>query len=614
MSEDSKTDLDESLGLPTEKVEFKPAPKEMKTLQPVRPVEVPVAPEVNMRMGEMAAQARSEGPDLKELKGDGLPTMPGMQIPGRNMHYDDIYTTSRSRISHSPDALFERAEKIADASGFEFTGEHKAFLVDFFTHHKNVFLTGSAGTGKSTFLKLLVFAEAEYQGLNMPVCAFTGVAAAPLKGRTINSWAGIGLGPDWGMQDVLTMSQQEREKVYDEAIAEYMDNHLLRGVRQRIAAAEVLVIDEVSMLPGRALLDYLDRLFRAIRPSKAHLAFGGIQMLMVGDFLQLPPVNKFALTSRQDWGFTSDSWQKAGIEVHYLTKVFRQDDPQFIEFLNELRMGRELTNQTYMYLHKFVRGIPFEMELKLTYLCPTNREADELNNRVRAMLPGEDVVVDAKFSIREDHLTHYAPLPKVIQQLEDASIHKNRMSLKVGSPVLLTRNGENYVNGTKGIVTKFLFTPKKVVDEEEGEALPTDAEEQEVILVYVKFLGMDGIEYEKGFGRGVITRGRHEPDDDLEIDPEDPEGVKTRRKWPVMFQFPLIPAHAITVHKSQGMTLDDCKITIVEGFAPGHVYVAVSRLRSPAGLYLTKAQLKPYADPEAVSLYENMQSKGHLYE
>ena len=194
---------------------------------------------------------------------------------------------------------------------------------------RNVFLTGMAGTGKSYLVRQYIgqaFAE------RVDMCATTGIAALNLQqsiyaqtgltipAHTIYRWAGIGIGPAKG---------QSNEAFFDTLMRAF-SRSTVNAIR-RIKKAQVLIIDEISMLPGR-VFNYLDYHFRTIRGSKE--PFGGIQLIVVGDFLQLPPVSK---TGIYDWVFLSRAWHEAHFQSVYLTQIHRQSDPVFISILRLIR-------------------------------------------------------------------------------------------------------------------------------------------------------------------------------------------------------------------------------------------------------------------------------------
>jgi len=546
---------------------------------------------------------------------------------------DFMPVAAGNRVVVTKEECDEQTRIHADAAGLECTDEQLAFMRAVFCDVKPVFITGGAGVGKSTSVNCLLIEELKRRGLNFAVTASTGIAASHISGRTLHSWAGIGLGPQWGKgKDARDYTFPGKQAMRDLAITysisdlpladqiawlkanmppeelariavkakheETYDNWengkfsgLVPGIKSRIRACEVLIIDEVSFLPG-SLLDYIDYMFKRVRNSEA--PFGGIQVIFVGDFLQLPPVSQ--KQGPADWAFKCDAWKGSGVVKCELTKVYRQDDREFIDVLNNIRMGIPFTEKEKEYLSKFVNtGLTVEDLKMTTAIVPTNAYASQINEYVLSNMPGELVSIKAEFYVPKRMQAYQ---DKVIKALLKGTIHHEELRLKRGTGVLITKNAPGgsleYVNGTKAFFVGIENTPEgqyiKVIKEDDAEKYDdittADIDMSEIILL----------------PKVTTTRGSHEDPEDTEFCNESGEMVP---KYPTMQQFPVIPSAAITVHKAQGATLSKCAIDVTNAFAPGHVYVALSRLSSPEGLMLSSVDMPVFADKEAVEYYRN---------
>ena len=405
---------------------------------------------------------------------------------------------------------------------------------------KNVFLTGPAGTGKSS-----VTVEAIRQRIgnrSLKVCATTGVAALNLRDKlsamfgehvdtsTIYRWAGIGLGPRAGQS-------------FDDYLA-YMRT---RGVGwavavRRIRATRMLMIDEVSMLPGR-ILEFVDFVCQAIREDTR--PFGGIQVIAVGDFLQLPPVAK---TGRYDWAFLSPTWEALDFSAVSLRQVHRQDDPDFVSILNQFREGM-VTKDGAAILKRRVALFPKSTILRL---MTHNAQVDKWNKYQLGAIDEDEVTFDA---------TGEGPQTEV-EWLQKNLVTPTHLAIKRGARVMVTAN---------------LASP--------GSETLTAANGD---LGTVRDYRPDQITVELDNGREIDI----EPHT-WEFDPTSDAETGTFR------QFPLRLAWACTIHKSQGLTLDRALVDIRAAREPGQAYVAVSRVKSLAGLHLKDWFSGMFISPEA---------------
>ena len=420
-------------------------------------------------------------------------------------------------------------------------------VIDAVLAGKSIFLTGAGGTGKSHILDVL-YKEYTRTGRKMSVTALTGCAALLLgpHAKTLHSWAGIGLGRG--------------------PVAPMISAIALNGRKKKAwTKTDCLVIDEISMLqPG--LLDTLDEIGRVIRKNRS-VPMGGLQVVFVGDFHQLPPVNKEEKTA--SFAFQSAAWKRI-VEANYeLTTIYRQSDPLFQTVLNEARVG-ELSKESYATLEGR-KGVSWKGKLiKPTLLFTRNDNVNELNRQHLEKLTGEAKVFHAvtqtvgtvstgagpkqktidKFFGKAEPAATLDPeeLAKRVARLDKDAPYDAELTLKVGAQVMLltNRNPEaGLVNGSRGVIVSF--------DGEDG-------------VPIVKFLSVTE----------PVPVPRHEWEDEGET------GGKVIRS-----QIPLRLAYALTIHKAQGASLDCALVDIGRStFEYGQAYVALSRVRNLEGLYV----------------------------
>ena len=369
----------------------------------------------------------------------------------------------------------------------------------------NVFLTGQAGAGKTYVINAYIDYLRRHK-IRTAVTASTGIAATHISGSTIHSWSGLGIKDELTDRDIDDLSQKER-------------------VSKNFTSTEVLIIDEISMLSGRQLAS-IEKLARYIRQRPE--AFGGMQIVLVGDFFQLPPVTKgIQLPS---FAFESDIWKQLRLAICYLTTQFRQDDAQLEQILASIRDGSvdQDTVDTLM-----ERKIEHEVNEDATKLFTHNVNVDAYNEKRLAEIKSVTKVyaMDSKGGAA------------LVESLKKSCLAPEHLALKVGARVMFLKNNyeKGYVNGSVGHVTS-IKGPYPVVELLSGKKIEATPEDWQV-----------------------------------------EDNGKVRAK---ISQIPLRLAWAITVHKSQGMSLDEAVMDLSECFVAGQGYVALSRVRSLNGLTL----------------------------
>ena len=371
---------------------------------------------------------------------------------------------------------------------------------------EHVFLTGPAGSGKTYVLNEFI-RRAKNDGKKVAVTATTGLAATHLGGNTIHSWSGI------GVNDTLPSS---------------FLSHLSKSRREIIEKTNILIIDEVSMLHD-SQLDMVNQAAQLVRENDK--PFGGIQVIMSGDFFQLPPVSR---GQRQVNNFVvqSQSWQDLDPAVCYLAEQHRQDDAEFLGILNALRGGDIRRHHADALVSRINADLG---QQELTELHTVNADVDKINQARLTVLPGEEMTYTAYTTGSE----------RYVEGLKRACLALDELHLKKGALVMFIKNSpeRKYVNGSIGRIEKF----------EPGTKYPI-----------VKLLN-----------GSIVTA----TPDTWELR----DGDKKRAS---LSQVPLRLAYALTVHKSQGMTLDAAKIDLRRAFVEGMGYVALSRVRNLQSLSL----------------------------
>ncbi|KAK3579156.1 hypothetical protein CHS0354_022179 [Potamilus streckersoni] len=394
---------------------------------------------------------------------------------------------------------------------------------------KNVFFTGSAGTGKSFLLRRIIGALPPQHTV---ATASTGIAACHIGGTTLHSFAGIGSGRAPLEQCIELASRPQ--------------------VTQHWKRCHHLIIDEISMVDGD-FFDKLETVARVIRLNDR--PFGGIQLIVCGDFLQLPPVARGKY--KRKFCFQSKAWQKA-IEINMeLKEVRRQSDKHFVNVLQNIRLGRcpDFVSNT---LRATAQNNIEKHDILATRLCTHKDDVDHINQFHLKNLPGQPQLFISTDTdpVYEKQIDFLSPVP-------------GKLELKLGAQVMLAKNldvQQGLVSGARGVVLGF---------DKGNEGLPL-----------VKFLS----------GTEVVIKP-------IRWTFKVNNGLQLTRK-----QVPLKLAWAISIHKSQGMTLDCVEISLSRVFESGQSYVALSRAKSLEGLRVLDFDSRCIrADPEVLRFYHKLQ-------
>lgn len=368
--------------------------------------------------------------------------------------------------------------------------------------HQNVFLTGPAGTGK-TFLLNKYIEYCKENDITVAVTASTGIAATHLGGRTIHSWSGIGIVDTMDQKDIIQLLKKPM-------------------IKERMKKTDVLIIDEVSMIHARQL-DLINKILRLARGNWE--PFGGMQIILSGDFFQLPPISKNRDETVQ-FVHQSSSWKEMDIKICYLDEQFRQDENDIVTILSDIRS--DTVDENTVELLQGAMEHLLEDHIEPTKLFTHNANVDVINAKKLDEIEGESMF----YTMEVDGYD------KVVAALQNSCLAPEELILKEGAVVMFVRNNfeEGYVNGTTGTVIDFNEDNLPIVETFAGDT----------ITVYPEMWKIE----EDGKTLGELK------------------------------QLPLRLAWAITVHKSQGMTLDSAEIDLSRSFAYGMGYVALSRVRT----------------------------------
>lgn len=445
-----------------------------------------------------------------------------LQEPNKLEHVDDDDVTQAS----SKKIKVEETKIVQD---IQLSSEQKDVL-ECIMRGENVFFTGAGGCGKSFLLQTLRTKLQDQPGVY--VTATTGIAATNIGGTTLHSFAGIGLG-EGTLEDVIAH------------VSRFFKNVL------RWRTARTLIIDEVSMLSPE-LFELIEALARHFRNDQRF--FGGLQMVFVGDFCQLPPVCKDA-RKKTRMLFESPVWKQSGVLQFYLQTVFRQKESAMIDALSDIRLGN-VSDRAQDFLQSVCRPLTFDDGIEPTKLYARNNSVDTENAQRLAMLDGESKTFHVRSTGNQ----------KDIADLARNCMAADTIDLKVGAQVMHLVNAfeMNLVNGSRGVVTGFCTLSG---------------------FPFVRFMGqkepvlVQPFRWEKKLGREVLAE---------------------------RFQIPLKLAWAITIHKSQGMSIDRVVISLKDCFECGQAYVALSRATCRNGLSLSSFDPSAItANPTVIAYYQH---------
>ena len=427
---------------------------------------------------------------------------------------------------------------------------------------QNVFLTGSAGSGKTyTLNQYIDYLRA--RRVPVAVTASTGIAATHMNGTTIHSWSGIGIKDELSDRDLTTLSRKQ-------------------FLADRLKDTAVLVIDEISMLHAKQL-NLVSQVLKHIR--KNDKAFGGIQVVVAGDFFQLPPIGSKGETNREKFAFMSEAWLDAKFHICYLSEQHRQVSEaangglDLDDILNQIRR-QEVTFESIAALEA---TFDQNVDIKRTRLYTHNLNVNSINDKELAALEGEMMRFTAT-STGDSKLVE--TLKKTVRTQDD-------LVLKVGAKVMFIKNNTELgvSNGTMGELIGFAAVKIDDSKDSSDDLIEDDDENTESETnKTVKGKGKKAIK-EKPKAKKPTTQKmpvvRLNSGREVVAEPE--EWIIEDETGDVLAsyeQVPLCLAWAITIHKSQGMTLDAAEIDLSRTFELGQGYVALSRLKSLAGLQL----------------------------
>ena len=414
---------------------------------------------------------------------------------------------------------------------------------------QNIFITGPGGTGKSALIKYIK-QNADSRCKRIQVCALTGCASVLLecKAKTLHSWSGIGLG----------------KGTIEQLIKKVQKNKNYKALWKE---TDILVVDEVSMMSLK-LFETLDAIGKSVRKDRR--PYGGLQLVFSGDFYQLPPVGDKDDPDTSKFCFESEFWFTTFPKENHvqLQKIFRQNDPIYQNILNQVREGRLKRSTNDILLSQVDKPKDDALTIKPTKLFPTRNKVDSINTSEMDKLGGDekefkmkyhgDLEMTAKERLQRTQVTP-EQIKLELQYLKSNLRCDEIIKLKVGSQVMCIvntelTNGEMLCNGSQGIVTRF---------SQEGSPV-------------IRF-----------------SRSNNSSNNSFEI-------TMNYHIWPSetipgvgVSQLPLILAWALTIHKAQGATLDVAEIDAGSSiFECGQTYVALSRVKSLEGLYLTSYDAK----------------------
>lgn len=385
-------------------------------------------------------------------------------------------------------------------------------IIDCIDNKQSVLITGPAGSGKTYTVKE-IFEYYKKQNKNIVLTSTTGITALNIGGITTHKLFGLTNRSDIGYINYMK------------------SNFLFSGIKKRLEKVEIIIIDEISMLRADTFVLINEILKQTCDPNEI---FGGKTIIFSGDFFQIPPVIKTWEKEKNQWIFQSDVWKNANIKVFDLKEIFRQKDEEFIELLNNIRIGKwniDIEN-------KILACEKHDLGPDVTHFFATNDECDNWNKQKISELEGESVIFEA--TIKGKRNKKYAN-DKI--SIKKDCIAKEKLELKINTKVIAIINDKNnrFVNGSIGIVKNMTNIKGKVCVE-----VLFDGQDKSIVLNRFKWEKLN-------FNGKVVSS---------------------------FYQIPLIPSYAITFHKSQGLTLDEAIIDCKNIFTCGQLYVALSRVRT----------------------------------
>jgi ATP-dependent exoDNAse (exonuclease V) alpha subunit len=397
----------------------------------------------------------------------------------------------------------------------------------------NVFITGGAGTGKSFLLKKFL---RNVDSSKLPVLASTGAAAVLIGGRTFHSFFGLGIlegGPDAAVERALKD----------------------RRVVRRLKRAKGFVLDEISMIPG-VVLETAERIASGARDDPR--PWGGLKVVAVGDFAQLPPVSRES--RKRDWAFLNPVWERSAFRSVYLKEMMRsKGDEDFNSILGDVREG--VVSERVRNLLDWRSFVPGDDDFEGSVLHARKADVDRVNLQKLALLEGEARAFETEYTgegrLRDAIMAH-APVPETLE-------------LKKGAFVMIRQNDPQgrWVNGSLGHIRSM------------------DAEQLEIRLL--------------GGNTALLEKTRFSM-----LDAEGNETASAKN-------FPVNLAYAVTIHKSQGATLDRIIVSLSRLWEPGQAYVAISRVRSSEGLMITGWDAGSiFADPQVREFHRRIEKEAPL--
>ena len=429
---------------------------------------------------------------------------------------------------------------------------------------QNVFLTGSAGSGKTyTLNQYINYLRA--RRVPVAVTASTGIAATHMNGTTIHSWSGIGIKDELSERDLSNLARKQ-------------------FLADRLKDTAVLIIDEISMLHAKQL-NVVNQVLKHVR--KNDNAFGGIQVVVAGDFFQLPPIGSRDESNRDKFAFMSEAWLDAEFHICYLSEQHRQVSAaaegglDLDDILNQIRRQ----DVSFEAIAALEATYDQDVDIKRTRLYTHNLNVNKINDKELAELTGEMKRFDAT-SIGED---------KLVDTLKKTVRTQDELILKVGAKVMFIKNNTelNVSNGTMGELIGFaaVKVDDSIAIEKAEKDAKADAKNDD--LADDKTIDTDENAKDKPKATTKKPTTQKMPvvrlNSGREVIAEPEEWIIEDETGDVLAsysQVPLCLAWAITIHKSQGMTLDAAEIDLSRTFELGQGYVALSRLKSLAGLQL----------------------------